>query len=174
MGKKLLFCALAILILGSLFFSSSSKNFFEEPCPFCDPIILQKQKFYEDESTVALCSYKPIVPSHFLVIPKRHVERLEELKPKEILKIHEVIQKVHLASKKVFHTTSYLVHQKNGKEVGQSVPHVHFHVIGRCPNDSSSIKFALQMLVAFVKPPLSQEQMSKTSAKMEEAIQNLL
>ena len=46
-------------------------------CAFCNPQIIDRQKFYEDDLVIALCTHKPIIPSHFLIIPKRHVKQLE-------------------------------------------------------------------------------------------------
>ena len=113
-------------------------------CPFCDETILNNQKLYENKLVYALYTHKPLIPSHFLVIPKRHIERLEELTDEEMLSIFHTLDKVQQASSKVFNTVSYFIHQKNGIEAGQTVPHLHFHLIGKELGDDSDIKFAFK------------------------------
>ncbi len=139
-------------------------------CVFCDKQILDRQKFYEDDLVIALCTHKPIIQSHFLIIPKRHVKRLEMLSLEEVSHIYQVIGKVNRASVKAFQTSSYLIHQKNGLEVGQSVPHVHFHLIAKRTGDSSSVKFLTKLLIAHLKRPISSEEIYKTVEKMKAAI----
>ncbi len=142
-------------------------------CAFCDPNVLNMQTFYEDELAIALCTHRPILPGHSLVIPKRHVERFEELSDKEILQIGKVIKLVNEATINVFGTASYLLLQKNGKEVGQSVPHVHFHYVPRKMGDDSTAKFLISMFLANVKPPLSPTESRKIADIMKEAMESL-
>ncbi|MGD2169482.1 MAG: HIT family protein [Chlamydiota bacterium] len=170
MLKKVLFL-LVICSAGVIFFYLQfAKVSSDTPCAFCDKEILSRQKFYEDDVVIALYTHKPIVPSHFLIIPKRHVERLEMLSQEEILHIHQVIQKVNGASNKVFHTSAYLIHQKNGSEMGQSVPHVHFHLIAKQSKDSSSFKFFVNMIIANVCSPISSEAMQQVTDEMKMAM----
>ena len=139
-------------------------------CPFCDEAVLDKQKFYEDDFVYALYTHKPIIPSHFLIIPKRHVERLEELTDEEMLTIFHTLDKVQKASSKVFHTVSYFIHQKNGIEVGQSVPHLHFHLIGKEEGDDSDVKFAFNLLISQLKSALTPSEIEPTLEAMRSAL----
>ena len=81
MRRKSIFFLLFATILGILFYFCSLRyqdsNYFCQKCPFCDPSIIQRQAFYEDDFVVALCTHKPIMSGHCLIIPKRHVERFE-------------------------------------------------------------------------------------------------
>ena len=139
-------------------------------CAFCDPSVLKRQTFYEDELVLALYTHKPVLPGHCLVIPKRHVERFEQLTDEEITQMGRVIKKVNEAVVKVFDTSAYLLLQKNGPEVGQTVPHVHFHYIPRKAGDNSSLKFLVQMYIANAKRPISSEEMQEIVGKLKEAI----
>ncbi len=99
-------------------------------CPFC-PGSPQKeaQTFYEDELVFGFYPHKPLYENHVLVIPQRHVERLEDLSDEEMTALFHLIQKIH---EKVFlplGLTNYFILQKNGKSAGQSVPHAHIHMI---------------------------------------------
>ena len=86
---------------------------------------------------IGLCSYKPILRGHSLIIPKRHVERLEDLTDSEMQNVFNLIKRTNIAVQKVLNNKSYILIQKNGKEVGQSVFHVHFHYIPRKENGSN-------------------------------------
>lgn len=143
-----------------------------ENCVFCNEKILEYQKFYEDEYVLALYTHKPIFPGHSLIIPKRHRERFEELSDVEFLHISQVVKKVNCAVEKVFNTSAYLILQKNGKEVGQTVPHIHFHYIPRQKGDNSTFKFMMRMYVDFLFSPISAEEMHETVEKMKVAMQN--
>jgi histidine triad (HIT) family protein len=146
-------------------------NTYNDYCAFCDPVVLKNQKFYEDDLVLALYTHKPIFPGHCLIISKRHVERFETLTDDEITQIGRVVKKVNQAVEKVFKTSSYLLLQKNGREVGQSVPHVHFHYVPRVAGDGSSIKFILKMYIANVKWPISQDEMHETVERLRQAIE---
>jgi len=139
-------------------------------CAFCAPEILERQAFYEDDLVMALYSHKPIMPGHCLIIPKRHVERFEGLTDEEMTQIGRVIKKVQQATVSVFHTSSYLLLQKNGREVGQTVPHVHVHMIPRVSGNGSILQFFLRMYYAQLKGPIADQEMVITVKKLREAL----
>lgn len=161
MGKKIL------SLIGCLY--SFRVLFAENSCAFCQPDVLNRQTFYEDDLVLALYTHKPILPGHCLIIPKRHVERFEELTDEELAQIGRVIKKANIAAEKVFQTISYLLLQKNGAEVGQTVPHVHFHYIPRKKGDDSSLRLILQMATE-KKCPISRDEMRECVEKMKKAI----
>jgi len=121
-------------------------------CPFCSEEVLDAQKIYEDDSVIAMLTYKPIVEGHVLIIPKRHVERFEMLSSEEIMKMHEAIKKVHIVCQKKHSSTGYLLVQKNGREVRQTVPHVHFHYIPRKLEESTLALYGKFLLEPFLRP----------------------
>lgn len=148
-----------------------SRTSFNDYCAFCNPAVLNNQKFYEDDLVLALYTHKPILPGHCLIVSKRHAERFEILTDAEITQIGRVIKKVNQAVEKVFATSSYLLLQKNGLEVGQSVPHVHFHYVPRKAGDDSTIQFVLKMYIANAKEPISQDEMRENVEKLRQAIE---
>lgn len=167
--KHVVTVAIACLLLGAYFFliKPLSHGPLVDYCAFCDPVVLKNQTFYEDDLVLALYTHKPIYPGHSLIIPKRHVERFEMLTDAEITQIGRVIKKVNQAVMKVFGTSSYLLLQKNGTEVGQTVPHVHFHYIPRKAGDDSIIQFLAHMYIANLKPPISQTEMRDVVEKLK-------
>jgi len=160
---------LLLLIVGTCLFSSIPA-YSNEYCAFCEPDVLDRQTFYEDELVLALYTHKPILPGHCLVIPKRHVERFEMLTEAEMVQIANVLKKVDQAVMQTFATSSYLLLQKNGVEVGQTVPHVHFHYVPRKTGDNSTIGFLVKMYLSNVKYPIAQEEMQETVERLKEAM----
>ena len=160
MGKKIGFSLLGILAIFCAL-SYVLKPKLCTPCAFCDPQVIRYQSFYEEELVEVLYTHKPLAKAHFLVIPKRHVERFEELTSHEMVAMQKALQKVHLAAKKVLGTSSYLLLQKNGVEVGQSVPHVHFHYVGRKEREDGVLSFMAKMVIIPLLPAISADHMSK-------------
>ena len=174
MQKKTVITLLLLAsILGGTYLLSSNKTTahdFGNYCAFCDPKIINSQKFYEDDLVLALYTHKPIFPGHCLIIPKRHVQRFEALSEDEITQIGKVIKKVNLAISGIFKTSAYLLLQKNGQEVGQTVPHVHFHYIPRQAGDDSSLTFLTKMYIANTKKPISTQEMKEVTDKLKKAM----
>ncbi|MCH9632860.1 MAG: hypothetical protein S4CHLAM6_12040 [Chlamydiae bacterium] len=127
-------------------------------CNLCQENVLKSQKFYEDEHVSILYDYKPIIRGHCLVIPKRHVEHLQDLTDQEMLSAHKAIGELFKASQRAYEATSYLILQKNGKDAGQSVPHVHFHFFPRKEGDYSDIGILARFYLSGFKAPIAQDQ----------------
>jgi diadenosine tetraphosphate (Ap4A) HIT family hydrolase len=87
-------------MLASLFVLS--QTLFASYCPFCDPAVIERQAFYEDDLVIVLYNYKPIFPGHSLIIPKRHIENFAHLTEEEITQIGRAIKKTHLLVSEVF------------------------------------------------------------------------
>ncbi len=168
--KKMVFPTL--YFLGAICITLPTKGYSEEYCAFCDASILEYQSFYEDDLVFALYTHKPILPGHCLVIPKRHVERFELLTEEEITAMGKVIKKVDQAAMSIFNTASYLLLQKNGVEVGQSVPHVHFHYIPRKQGDSSTLTFLIKLYFRNIQGPISSQEMKENTEVLKQAIAN--
>jgi histidine triad (HIT) family protein len=168
--KSVISLFIAFSIIAGIWIGHPSSPNFDLHCPFCDQTILDRQKFYEDDLVLALYTHRPVFPGHCLVIPKRHVERFELLTEDEITEIGQTLKKVNDAVVKVFGTSAYLILQKNGKEVGQSVPHLHFHYIPRKAGDASQLKYIFKMYLSILMPPLSPDEMQKVIEELKEAI----
>ncbi len=156
----------AFIVVASLIGVVSQLDFRKagEGCAFCKKEVLASQVFYRGEQALGLLTHKPAVPGHVLIVPRRHVERFEQLSAEEMAEIQEVIQKVHGAVSRLYGATGYLLLQKNGREAGQSVPHVHFHYLP-----------AVRFLAArfFISPwlkPLSEDAMRAVQKDLSESI----
>lgn len=171
MKKKIFLIAsfvIAIFFICLLYFKSF-KVTESSYCPFCDEKVINYQKYFEDENVIGLCSYRPLLKGHSLIIPKRHVERFEELNEIEIQSSFELIKKTNLAAQKTLNTNSYILIQKNGKEVGQSVSHVHFHYIPR-KEGGSNFGFICRFLLYPFKGKLNSSDMHQIASLLAENI----
>ncbi len=174
--KRIVYWLIAVGIIMSagviLSYPSTSTSLSDSYCAFCDKKVLERQKFYEDETVIALYTHKPILPGHCLIIPKKHRLQFDTLSEKEMLEIGKTIQKVHTAVQKVFGTSSYFLLQKNGREVGQTVPHVHFHYVPTKASESASLWIIFRMYWVNLWPPLSKEEIEPVAQQLREAIRS--
>jgi histidine triad (HIT) family protein len=88
-------------------------------------------KVYEDSHTLALMDVMPQAEGHVLVIPKEAAENLFDLSPEGAAAMMATAQKVANAVKKALAAPGIMLAQLNGAAAGQSVSHVHFHIIPR-------------------------------------------
>ena len=103
-----------------------------EDCLFCKIIKgeIPSNKVYEDEEILAFKDINPVAPIHILVIPKKHIGSLAHMeKEDEIIvgKIYGVINKI--AEEQGFKENGYRVIVNCGKDAGQEVMHLHFHLL---------------------------------------------
>lgn len=88
-------------------------------------------KLYEDEHTLAFMDVMPQAPGHLLVIPKSPSRNLLDADPEALAKTIPVVQKLAQAAKKAFEADGVFVAQFNEPAAGQTVFHLHFHIIPR-------------------------------------------
>jgi len=92
---------------------------------------LPKVAIYEDAMTLAFMDIMPSVQGHTLVIPKEPAETILDLSPEGAAAVMATTQKVARAVKKALDAPGVMLVQLNGAAAGQSVPHIHFHVLPR-------------------------------------------
>lgn len=88
-------------------------------------------KVYEDERTLAFMDVMPQAEGHTLVVPKENAENIFDLSPEGAAALVKTAQKIAKAVKKGLGAPGVMLAQLNGAAAGQSVFHVHFHVIPR-------------------------------------------
>lgn len=104
-----------------------------EDCIFCKIINkeIPSQIVYEDEKVIAFKDISPAAPIHILIVPKVHVTNVEALDEQTV----SCVADVHLAAKKVaklmgINEKGYRLITNSGEEAGQTVMHLHYHLIG--------------------------------------------
>ena len=103
-------------------------------CLFCKIIHgdIPADKLYEDDDLFAFRDIAPQAPVHFLVIPKKHISGPSEVMPED----EQVVGKLIRLADKIAHEEGieqYRLIFNNGEEAGQSVFHIHMHVLGGRP-----------------------------------------
>ncbi|MDM9643978.1 HIT family protein [Rhizobium sp. S163] len=88
-------------------------------------------KVYEDEHTLAFMDVMPQAPGHVLVVPKAASRNLLDADPAALAKTIPVVQTIANAVKDAFDADGVFVCQFNEPAAGQTVFHLHFHVIPR-------------------------------------------
>ena len=108
-------------------------------CVFCKILSgeIPAQKVYEDMHALAFLDINPASRGHTLVIPKQHYELLSHMPEKDYTNFMQSIHKIVKGLMKYSESMNIL--QNNGKDAGQLVPHVHFHIIPRRPGDGLHI-----------------------------------
>ncbi len=101
----------------------------EENCIFCKIINgdFNTEFVYENDYVVVFNDINPKAPIHMLVVPKVHVESLNELEDKNLM--GELLMAVKETTKKIG-LKSYKTLINTGKEAGQEVFHLHIHILG--------------------------------------------
>jgi len=92
---------------------------------------IPSEKVYEDEMMVAFKDINPMAPVHVLFIPKKHIENLGQLTDEDILMVGKMMQTIGKVAKDVLKVeeNGYRIISNCGKDAGQTVPHLHFHLL---------------------------------------------
>ena len=93
------------------------------------------QVFCETALSVGLVNLKPVVPGHVLVITRRVVPRFADLTPDEIADLWTLAKRVGSVLEAHHGATSLTFAIQDGPQAGQTVPHVHVHVLPRRAGD---------------------------------------
>ena len=104
-----------------------------EDCIFCKIIKgdIPSNKVYEDDEILAFYDIEPIAKVHVLVIPKKHIDSLLELKEEDKDLLSHIFTKINEIAKKLgIDKTGFRVLSNVGEDGGQSVKHLHFHILG--------------------------------------------
>lgn len=109
-----------------------------DDCIFCKIIAgeLPSTKVYEDDHSIAFMDIGPVAKGHTLVIPKTHHDPLMETPDAVLHRLIVLSRRIAAAQVKGLGATAVNLTQANGALAGQQVPHIHFHVIPRRPDDS--------------------------------------
>jgi len=103
-------------------------------CPFCS--LPQDRIIAENDSTVTIRDGYPVSDGHTLVIPKRHVESFFDCNPVEKVAISQALEDAKVALDKEFSPDGYNIGINDGESAGQTIPHLHIHLIPRYKGDT--------------------------------------
>lgn len=104
-----------------------------EDCIFCKIVNgeIPSKKVYEDEKILAFYDVNPEAPVHVLVIPKEHISSVNEINEKNSKVISDIFIVINkIVSELGIAKDGYRIITNTGENGGQSVKHMHFHVLG--------------------------------------------
>ena len=86
---------------------------------------------YEDDQIIAFNDLEPQAPVHVLVIPKKHIESLDDVKEEDKDLMGHIMLKIQDIAKDLGLENGYRVVSNNGEDAVQTVKHLHFHLLGK-------------------------------------------
>ncbi len=101
-------------------------------CIFCKIIAgeIPSSKVYEDELCLAFYDIAPMAPKHFLVIPKEHLSGASAINEDNSALVGHIFAVIAKLTKELDFANGYRVVTNCGEDAGQTVSHLHFHVLG--------------------------------------------
>lgn len=91
---------------------------------------LPAEKVFENERIVAFKDINPAAPVHILIVSKKEIPDLQSVAPEDLPLVAEIIQVAQILAKRFEITDGYRLLTNNGAPAGQSIFHLHFHLIG--------------------------------------------
>lgn len=101
-------------------------------CLFCKIIAgdIPSTKVYEDDLVLAFRDIAPQAPTHILVIPKTHIGSLAQITAENSAVVAHIFQVIPTIAAQEGLTNGYRVVSNCGADAGQTVQHLHFHILG--------------------------------------------
>jgi histidine triad (HIT) family protein len=112
-------------------------------CVFCKIVAgqLPSFKLLEDEATIAFMDINPVNPGHALAVAKGHWPTVDVIPADVLAAVARTAQKIAKASIAALKPAGVNLVQANGAAAGQSVPHLHIHIMPRRPGDDVSLNW---------------------------------
>lgn len=106
----------------------------ESGCPFCEIVTGSSEAtvILDEEDYLCILDKYPVTEGHSLVIPKSHIEGLEQIND---LHIYNFIEKATNEVRRRYDPDGINVGLNNGAAAGQTIPHLHWHIIPRYEGD---------------------------------------
>ena len=101
-------------------------------CIFCKIVAgeIPSKKAYEDDSVLAFYDLDPQAPTHVLIIPKEHIQSVAQITPENSAVVSHIFEVAAKLAKEFGLSNGFRVVSNSGESAGQSVPHLHFHLLG--------------------------------------------
>ena len=104
-----------------------------KPCPFC--ILAPERIIDSNEFGVTIHDGFPVSTGHTLIIPKRHIGSWFEIDAEEQLGLLDLLTRAKIALQDELNPDGYNIGINDGPAAGQTVPHLHMHLIPRYKGD---------------------------------------
>lgn len=116
-------------------FNVTSQVYLRASTHYQDDAPNTRQVFHVTAHSFALVNLKPLLPGHILVSPLRPLPRLTDLSSAEINDLFNTVTRIQRTLTRLYKADGFNVAVQDGEAAGQSVPHVHCHVIPRTVGD---------------------------------------
>ena len=113
-------------------------------CPFCSPD--RDIVFHESDLVIGLWDQYPVSPGHALLIPRRHVAGWFDATPEEQQALTSALALARAAIEESHHPDGYNIGINSGEAAGQTVHHLHVHLIPRHTNDVEDPRGGIRQL----------------------------
>jgi histidine triad (HIT) family protein len=114
-------------------------------CVFCRIVRgeLACHKLFESEAVLAFLDHSPLVRGHALLVPRTHAVLLQDLASEAVMELARVLHELVPVLCRCVGAPAATVALHNGREAGQAVPHLHWHVVPRTAGDGGGPIHAL-------------------------------
>jgi histidine triad (HIT) family protein len=105
-------------------------------CLFCSIIEgkMRGEIVYQDDTVLAFKDIRPEAPVHILIVPRKHIESISSLQPQDVQIVGAIFMTAAKLAKELgIAESGYRVVVNNGADAGQSVFHLHYHLLGGRP-----------------------------------------
>lgn len=121
----------------------------KEDCVFCKIISgeIPSKTIYEDDDFKVIFDIAPATRGHAIIIPKKHVTDIFQISDEMASEIYLLAKRLAEAFKEVFHYDGFNILQNNGKLAGQTIFHLHMHLIPRYSDDEVCIRWPQGQMV---------------------------
>lgn len=114
-------------------------------CPFCT--VAAQHPLDRNEFGFAIRDGFPVSPGHTLIIPHRHISSFFELEPAERDGLMALLEQAKCQIDSEFNPTTYNIGINDGVAAGQSVPHLHIHLIPRYEGDMADPRGGVRFVI---------------------------
>jgi bis(5'-adenosyl)-triphosphatase len=148
-----------------------------DDCPFCSPVV-EKVTFAESKNFLGIYNRSPILPGHSMVIPREHVQTILELSNDDVSEMATFARSLMRPLMRLFKATGFNWTIQQSEEGGQTVPHLHLHLIPRSKGDLPNPgdwypllqKSGVQLIDSDKRPMHSVEELEAIARKIRGAI----
>jgi len=139
-------------------------------CPFCATGI-SELSFMESDRFRAVVNIAPILPGHSLIVPKRHVESLLALDDGEVAEMVKLSRGAIALLARVHRSDGFDWTIQESEAAGQSLPHLHLHLIPRMKGDLPDPGEWYRLLIEFRdRPRLTHKEMVRQAQQLRAAL----
>jgi histidine triad (HIT) family protein len=123
---------LILIVWCAIMYLRNNERKFKMDCIFCKIINgeIPSNKVYEDDMILAFHDINPEAPVHIIIIPKKHIGSAAEITEDNSVYVAHIFEKIPAIAAKAGLDNGFRVITNCGADGGQSVPHLHFHLLG--------------------------------------------